>query len=456
VESKITILDGAMGTMLQKAGLKPGEHPEVFGYNNPNIVIDIHKKYIEAGSDIVYTNTFGANSHKLSGCDLSVDEAVKSAVHCAKEAVKESGVRVALDVGPIGELLEPLGTLAFEEAYEVYQQVELMIAGDKYGVDLIVCETFTDLYDVKAAVLAAKENTKLPIWVTMSYEESGRTFTGTIIPSMALTLEGLGVDAMGFNCSLGPLQMRGFIEELRQWTKLPIILKPNAGLPDPISGAYDLSGEDFAEHMATLSGLDVSVMGGCCGTDPEYINLLKEALKENKKVGNTERPKQRHGVCSATHTTEFKGVRVIGERLNPTGKKRFAQALLERDMNYISKIALEEEECGAEILDVNVGVPGADEVLLMIDVVKALQGIVSVPLQIDSSNPEAIEAGLRVYNGKSIINSVNADDEKLDKILPIAKKYGAAVIALALNEEGIPDTVEKRVEHAEYILKKAF
>ena len=185
--------------------------------------------------------------------------------------------------------------------------------------------------------------------------------------------------------------MRGFIEELRQWTKLPIILKPNAGLPDPISGAYDLSGEDFAEHMATLSGLDVSVMGGCCGTDPEYINLLKEALKENKKVGNTERPKQRHGVCSATHTTEFKGVRVIGERLNPTGKKRFAQALLERDMNYISKIALEEEECGAEILDVNVGVPGADEVLLMIDVVKALQGIVSVPLQIDSSNPEAID-----------------------------------------------------------------
>mgnify|MGYP000843596827 FL=1 len=453
MESKITILDGAMGTMLQKAGLKPGEHPEVFGYNNPNIVIDIHKKYIEAGSDIVYTNTFGANSHKLSGCELSVDEAVKSAVHCAKEAAKESAVKVALDVGPIGELLEPLGTLAFEEAYEVYK--ELMIAGEKYGVDLIVCETFTDLYDVKAAVLAAKENTKLPIWVTMSYEESGRTFTGTIIPSMALTLEGLGVDAMGFNCSLGPLQMRGFIEELRQWTKLPIILKPNAGLPDPISGAYDLSGDDFAKHMETLSGLDVSVMGGCCGTDPEYINLLKEALKENKKVGNTERPKQRHGVCSATHTTEFKGVRVIGERLNPTGKKRFAQALLERDMNYISKIALEEEECGAEILDVNVGVPGADEVLLMIDVVKALQGIVSVPLQIDSSNPEAIEAGLRVYNGKSIINSVNADDEKLDKILPIAKKYGAAVIALALNEEGIPDTVEKRVEHAEYILKKA-
>ena len=219
MEYKITILDGAMGTMLQKAGLKPGEHPEVFGYNNPEIVTKIHKKYIDAGSDIVYTNTFGANSHKLSGCGLSVDEAVKSAVYCAKEAAKGSGVKVALDVGPIGELLEPLGTLAFEDAYEVYK--ELMTAGEKYGVDLIVCETFTDLYDVKAAVLAAKENTKLPVWVTMSYEESGRTFTGTIIPSMALTLEGLGVDAMGFNCSLGPLQMKGFIEELRQWTRLP-------------------------------------------------------------------------------------------------------------------------------------------------------------------------------------------------------------------------------------------
>lgn len=467
---KIIILDGGMGTMIQEAGMPAGEHPEIYGYENPEIIKDIHKKYLISGSDIIYANTFGANRKKLEGCSIDTDTAINYAIKTAKEAINElklenkkdifgeslsnKTLSVALDVGPIGELLEPLGTLSFEEAYDVYKEV--MISAAKAGADIIVIETFTDLYDVKAAVLAAKENTDLPVWVTMTYEQSGRTFTGTKIASMAITLEGLGIDAIGFNCSLGPKEIFDLTKELIEWTSLPIIIKPNAGLPNPATNEYDLSAEDFGIDMAKYLELGVKYLGGCCGTTPEYIeSLIKNIEKNRDKIKKSHIEKKRNGICSATHITEYGGVKVVGERLNPTGKKRFAQALLERDMDYVCSMALEQEESGADVLDINVGVPGADEVSLMIDVVKTVQSIVSLPLQIDSSNPKAIEVGLRVCNGKAIVNSVNADDERLDAILPIAKKYGAAVVGLALNEGGIPQTALERFEHAKYILNKA-
>lgn len=480
--NKITVLDGGMGTMLLAAGMKAGEHPEIFAYHNPEIVEGVHRKYIAAGSNVIYSCTFGANSRKLQGCEITTVEAVTSSVKIAKKAAAaKEGVRVALDVGPIGELLEPLGTLSFDTAYEVYKEV--MVAGERAGADLIVIETFTDLYDAKAALLAAKENTSLPVWVTMSFEAGGRTFTGTTIPSMATVLTGLGAEALGFNCSLGPKEILKFVEELVQWTDLPVIVKPNAGLPDPVTGKYNLSAEGYTEDMLKFKKYRVLVMGGCCGTNPDYINQLTNALaaEKNKNTASDGQKlsadgdsadegdyydaiglnpdkscrKIRYGICSASKMTELNKVRVIGERLNPTGKPRFAQALMEHDMDYISRMAIEQEESGAEILDVNVGVPGADEVSLMIETVKAIQGIVSLPLQIDSSNPAAIEAGLRAFNGKAIINSVNADDEKLDIILPIARKYGAAVIGLALSEKGVPQTTQERIDNAEYILKKA-
>ena len=358
---------------------------------------------------------------------------------------------MALDIGPIGELLEPLGVLRFEDAYDIYK--EMVVAGEKYGADIIVFETFTDLYDVRAGVLAAKENTKLPVWVTMTYETTGRTFTGTKIESMAVTLEGLGVDAIGFNCSLGPKEILPLAVKLKEWTTLPIIIKPNAGLPNPSTGEYDLHADDFAKLMAEYKSLGISYAGGCCGTAPDFIKELKSELdatevKEGKSV------KVKTGICSANEMVELNGVRVVGERLNPTGKKRFQEALLNHEMEYICKVAIEEEESGADILDINVGVPGGDEVALMREAVKAVQSVVNIPLQIDSSNPEAIEAGLRVYNGRAIVNSVNAEDERLDLILPIVKKYGAAVIGLALNENGLPTTAQQRVDNASHILER--
>ena len=447
----ILILDGGMGTMLQAAGLSPGDRPEEFGAGHPEIVEKIHRKYIEAGSEIIYANTFGANAHKLRGSALDTKEAITIAVQTAKRA---AGGRagVALDVGPIGELLEPLGTLRFEEAYEVY--AEVMRAGAEAGADRIVIETFTDLYDAKAALLAAKENTDLPVWVTMSFEAGGRTFTGTTVSAMGLTLTGLGADAIGFNCSLGPKEICRLARQLAAWTDLPLVIKPNAGLPDPATGAYDMTAEDFAKEMAGFRDLPILAVGGCCGTDPDFIRLLCEEAS-GWDPSAVVRPPRRYGVCSSSATAEFGGVRVVGERLNPTGKKRFQQALRERDMDYICRMALDEEESGADILDVNVGLPGADETALMVDVIKALQEVVSLPLQIDSSNAGTIEAGLRAYNGRALVNSVNAEKEKLDTILPIVKKYGAALVGLTMDEDGIPDTAEKRIELAQEILDRS-
>ena len=311
----------------------------------------------------------------------------------------------------------------------------------------------SDLYEVKAAVLAARENTRLPVWVTMTFEATGRTFVGVTVPAMALTLTGLGVDALGFNCSLGPKELLPMVEELRQWTDLPMILKPNAGLPDPATGAYTITPEEFAEEMAPAAELGVQIVGGCCGTTPDFIRALSGKLADRAVPA---RPKaSRHGVCSPTCVAELNGVRVIGERINPTGKKRFQQALREWDMSYILEKGMEQQDAGAEILDVNVGLPGIDEAKMMTQVVKNLQSVVELPLQIDSSAPEAIEAGLRAYNGKPIVNSVNGNQEVLEQILPLCKKYGAAVVGLAMDHNGIPQTWEARVEIAKRIMDTA-
>ena len=426
------ILDGGMGTMLQARGLKPGDHPEIYGMEHPEIVEEIHRKYIEAGSNVIYANTFEANGHKLKGTGHTPAEVITANIRTARRAAGDS-VKVALDVGPIGELMEPLGTLTFEEAYQVYK--EMVIAGEKAGADLVVFETQTDLQEVRAGVFAARENTDLPVWTTMSFEESGRTFSGTTVASMACTLDALGVDAMGVNCSLGPRQLIPIIEEMITWTDRPIIVKPNAGLPDPATGAYSIGPEEFAQQMRPYSELGVSIMGGCCGTDPEFIRNLSEVIPAPaERKGN-----KRHGVCAAGHMTELKGIRVIGERINPTGKKRFQQALREHDLDYIIERAIEQADAGADILDINVGLPGIDEPAMMREVVTAVQGMVSLPLQIDSSNIEAIEAGLRACNGRAIVNSVNGDEEKLKTILPIVHKYGAAVVGLTLDEDRDPE-----------------
>lgn len=446
-----TILDGGMGTMLQAAGLPVGQLPEVWNLTNPEQVARIQRKYVEAGAQVIYANTFGANRHKVAASGYTPKELIAGGIQAARAAAGDRKVKVALDVGPIGQLLEPLGTMSFDEAYDIYK--EMVVAGEEAGADLVIFETMSDLYEVKAAVLAARENTRLPVWVTMTFEATGRTFVGVTVPAMALTLTGLGVDALGFNCSLGPKELLPMVEELRQWTDLPMILKPNAGLPDPATGAYTITPEEFAEEMAPAAELGVQIMGGCCGTTPDFIRALSGKLADRAVPA---RPKAfRHGVCSPTCVAELNGVRVIGERINPTGKKRFQQALREWDMSYILEKGMEQQDAGAEILDVNVGLPGIDEAKMMTQVVKNLQSVVELPLQIDSSAPEAIEAGLRAYNGKPIVNSVNGNQEVLEQILPLCKKYGAAVVGLAMDHNGIPQTWEARVEIAKRIMDTA-
>ncbi len=449
------ILDGGMGTMLQAAGLGLGERPEIFAIEHPDVVERVQRSYIEAGSEVLYANTFGANAHKLEGTGHTVEEVVSANVAIAKRAAGGKA-KVALDVGPIGELLEPLGMLSFERAYEIYAQV--VKAGEACGVDLVIFETMTDLYEVKAAVLAAKENSDLPIWTTMSFEASGRTFTGTTVAAMALTLTGLGVDALGVNCSLGPKELVPLIREMRQWTDLPVIVKPNAGLPDPATGNYSMGAEEFGKYMTEFPKLGASIFGGCCGTNPEFIKALVKHLEEeplNKQAAEYAEKTLRRGVCSAGEVAEFGGLRVIGERINPTGKKRFQQALRENDMNYIMERAIEQADAGADILDINVGLPGIEEAEMMTRVVKAVQSVVSLPLQIDSSDPEAIEAGLRACNGRAIVNSVNGEQEVLEKVLPIVKKYGAAVVGLTMDKGGIPDSAEARIAIAKRIVAAA-
>lgn len=452
---EIIRLDGGMGTMLQKAGLKTGQNPETLNIQQPEVVKGVHSAYFAAGSQIVYTNTFGANAHKLARTGYSVEEVVTAAVKIAREAAEPYGGMVGLDIGPLGELLEPMGMLSFDDAYELF--AEQVRAGVKAGVDMIAIETMTDLYEAKAALLAVKENSDLPVFVTMSFEQDGRTFTGTSISAMALTMEGLGADAIGINCSLGPIQIYDIVKKLVPWTSLPIIVKPNAGLPVTKDGVttYDITPEQFGQEMAKFLDLGVTIMGGCCGTNPDYIRSLCANI-EGKNADFSGRSKEiPSAVCSNIVTLPIDRVRIIGERINPTGKKQLIEAIQDEDMDYIVDLATEQTEAGAEMLDVNISIPSIDEAEMMGSVIKELQSYTNVPLAIDSLNKEALEAGLRYYNGKPILNSVTGEEAVLDRLLPLAKEYGAAVAGLTMDEKGIAHTAEERFAIAEKILAKA-
>lgn len=446
---EFVLLDGAMGTLIQKSGVKYDSVPETLNITHPELIESFHKAYADAGSDIVYANTFGANAYKLKESGYSVDEIIKSGVANAKKAVQGTDCLVALDIGPIGQLLEPAGSLSFDSAYDYFR--EQIVAGQ--GADVIVFETMTDLYELKAAVLAAKENSDKPIIATMTFERNGRTFTGVSPASAAVTLTGLGVDAVGVNCSLGPDELENVVSEISKYTDLPLVIKANAGLPDPNSNEYDILPDKFADCVADLLKYGVKLIGGCCGTTPEYIAEIKKMLEDKsyqpqkKSVDTT--------VCSASTVVEINGPRIIGERINPTGKKLFKQALVDNNIDYILTQALSQVNGGAEILDVNVGHPEIDEKKMMVRVLKAIQSVCDAPLQIDSTKPDVLDSGLRYYNGKPIVNSVNGEEKSLSTVLPLVKKYGASVVGLTLDENGIPKTAEGRFEIAKRIVSRA-
>ena len=453
-QSNTILLDGGMGTMLQAAGLKLGARPEELNITDPALIEGIHGQYAAAGSRIVNANTFGASAHKLAGSAYTLEQVITAGIENCKRACAPYGALTALDVGPLGELLEPSGTLAFEDAVAEYARI--VKAGEAAGADLIFFETYTDLYELKAALLAAKENTHLPILASMSFEAGGRTFTGCTVESFAATARGLGADAVGINCSLGPKEIFPMAKRLAEAVpgNFPVFVKPNAGLPRADGSGYDITPQLFALQMKPYRELHLFAAGGCCGTTPEFIKLLNGTF-----AGCTPgRPAHRMPsvLCTPVDTVTVDGITVVGERINPTGKKRFQQALREGDMNYVLEQAVSQAEAGAQILDVNVGAPGVDEPVLMEQVVKALQSVTSLPLQLDSSNVEAALArGLRVYNGKPIVNSTNGEPEKLAAILPLCKKYGAAIVGLAIDEKGIQPKAADRVAIARRITEAA-
>ena len=452
-QSNTILLDGGMGTMLQAAGLKLGARPEELNITDPALIEGIHGQYAAAGSRIVNANTFGASAHKLAGSAYTLEQVITAGIENCKRACAPYGALTALDVGPLGELLEPSGTLAFEDAVAEYARI--VKAGEAAGADLIFFETYTDLYELKAALLAAKENTHLPILASMSFEAGGRTFTGCTVESFAATARGLGADAVGINCSLGPKEIFPMAKRLAEAVPgdFPVFVKPNAGLPRADGSGYDITPQLFAMEMKPYRELHLFAAGGCCGTTPEFIKLLNGTF-----AGCTPgRPAHRMPsvLCTPVDTVTVDGITVVGERINPTGKKRFQQALREGDMNYVLEQAVSQAEAGAQILDVNVGAPGVDEPVLMEQVVKALQSVTSLPLQLDSSNVEALARGLRVYNGKPIVNSTNGEPEKLAAILPLCKKYGAAIVGLAIDEKGIQPKAEDRVAIARRITEAA-
>ncbi len=452
-QSNTILLDGGMGTMLQAAGLKLGARPEELNITDPALIEGIHAQYAAAGSRIVNANTFGASAHKLAGSAYTLEQVIAAGIANCKRACAPYGALTALDVGPLGELLEPSGTLAFEDAVAEYARI--VKAGEAAGADLIFFETYTDLYELKAALLAAKENTRLPILASMSFEAGGRTFTGCTVESFAATARGLGADAVGINCSLGPKEIFPMAKRLAEAVpgNFPVFVKPNAGLPRADGSGYDITPQLFALQMKPYRELHLFAAGGCCGTTPEFIKLLSSTF-----AGCTPgRPAHRMPsvLCTPVDTVTVDGITVVGERINPTGKKRFQQALREGDMNYVLEQAVSQAEAGAQILDVNVGAPGVDEPVLMEQVVKALQSVTSLPLQLDSSNVEALARGLRVYNGKPIVNSTNGEPEKLAAILPLCKKYGAAIVGLAIDEKGIQPKAADRVAIAHRITEAA-
>lgn len=449
---RFVFLDGGMGTQLQARGLQPGQKPELAALEMPDVLTAIHTDYANAGADILLANTFGANAKKLAGCGHTVEDVVTASIACARKAADTTGALVALDIGPLGELLVPAGTLSFEDAYAEFAQV--IRAGTAAGADLVFLETMTDLYELKAAILAAKENCTLPIFTSMSFESRGRTFTGCTVESYAVTAAGLGADAVGINCSLGPKEILPFAQRLCRSVPagVPVFVKPNAGLPNP-DGSYNLDPDDFAAEMKEYAAIGVSMVGGCCGTTPAFIAKLHETFSPLAPAGKI--PIRRSCLCTPVRFVEVNGITVVGERINPTGKKRLQQALRDGDSAYPCTQAVAQAEAGAQVLDVNAGLPGIDEAATLEQLVKDLQAVTDLPLQLDSSNPEALSRALRIYNGKPIVNSVNGETETLEKILPLCKKYGAAVVGLALDKGGIPPTVEGRVAIARRIVDAA-
>lgn len=456
IKNNIVYLDGGMGTLLQKSGLQPGELPEHWNISHPEVIREIHKNYYDSGSNVVNTNTFGANTLKFSIDELDeiICHAVKNADEARKASSGEQEKFIALDVGPTGKLLKPLGDLDFEDAVKIF--AETIRLGVKYGVDLITIETMNDSYETKAAVLAAKENSDLPIIVTNAYGENGRLMTGANPAVMAAMLEGMGVDAIGANCSLGPKQLMDVMDELLKYCSAPVAFKPNAGLPksDGKVTYYDVDADEFAQDIKLSVENGVRIVGGCCGTTPEYIKKVCELTRGMKPK---EIEKKTYSVCTSYNKAVFFGEKpiLIGERINPTGKKRFKQALLENDIGYILQEAVNQQAKGVHVLDVNVGLPGIDEAQMLTTSVCELQCVTDLPLQIDSSDPVAMESALRRYNGKAMINSVNGKEENMNAIFPLVKKYGGFVVALTLDEKGIPSTVEGRMKIARKILLTA-
>lgn len=456
LSSNIVRLDGGMGTLLQEKGLTPGEHPELWNLTHPTVITDIHRQYYDSGANVVSTNTFGANCLKFS--DIELDEILSAAFRNAR-AARDTSTNptekfIALDIGPTGKLLRPLGELDFEEAVEIFAKTIRL--GVRYGADLIFIETMNDSYETKAAVLAAKENSDLPVLVSNAYGEDGKLMTGATPAAMVAMLEGLGVDGLGTNCSLGPKQLQPVVDELLRYASVPVLCKPNAGLPRDENGrtVFDIDANDFAMEVSEMVKKGVRIYGGCCGTTPAYIAATAALTKDHAPLPVTD--KNRTVISSYTHAVSFdEGPILIGERINPTGKKRFKQALLEHDMDYILTEGLRQQEKGVHVLDVNVGIPDIDEPTLLTDVVEELQAVTELPLQIDTSDPVAMEAALRRYNGKAMLNSVNGKKESMEAVFPLAKKYGGLIVALTLDEDGIPTTAEGRFAIAKKILDTA-
>lgn len=449
---EILFFDGAMGTMLQKNGLKTGELPENMNLTDPQVLLKIHKEYLDAGCNVITTNTFGANSLKFN----NVEEIITAGVSHAKKSAKDydRDTFIALDIGPLGRLLEPCGDLPFEQAYELFK--EQVIAGEKAGADLVLIETMGDLYEIKAAVLATKENTNLPVLVSMIFDEKGILLTGADIKTAVVTLEGLGVDGIGMNCGLGPDQMLELLKEMREYSSTPIFIQPNAGLPVSINGktTYNVTPEEFAEKQLLILKNGACALGGCCGTTPDHIKAMIDLCK-NEEITEIEK-KNYTAVSSYSKTVFFDETPVIiGERINPTGKKLLKEALRNNDMDYIYREGVSQADAGAHILDVNVGLPEIDEPTMMVTSVKGLQSILDTPLQIDTSDTVAMEKALRIYNGKPMINSVNGKEESMNSVFPLVKKYGGVVVCLTLDEMGIPETVDGRMAIAEKIINKA-
>lgn len=446
------IFDGAMGTMLQSRGLKAGEFPESYNFTHPDIIRSIHSEYVAAGADIITTNTFGANRYKLANSGLIVKDVVAQAVKIARKAA--GGKLVALDVGPTGKLMKPHGDLSFEDAYRAFS--EQIVAGEAAGADLILIETMSDVYEAKAAILAAKENSKLPVICTMTFQQDGRTLTGTDVLTMVNILQSLGLDALGVNCSLGPKEMMELVEDLVRYSKVPVIVQPNAGLPKICRGetVYETEPLEFSAYMKSMAQMGVTVLGGCCGTTPEHIRAVKKAISNLKPV--------ERNIIDFTAISSYSktvilshGINIVGERINPTGKPKMKDALKNQNYEYILNEAIKQRDAGAHIINVNVGLPEIDERQAMIQSVTKLQGAINLPLMFDSPKAEVLEAACRIYNGRPIINSVNGKESSMRDIFPIAKKYGACVIAMTLDETGIPKTAEERLKIAEKIMERA-